>query len=190
MLAGPFDGSAIARRPGRSPPVEGNHMNVGDIRTLYAYNRWATNRLLEVVRALDHADFTRVTGTSHGSLRGTFVHLVWAEWIWLQRWRGHSPKSVFDQNEFPTLETVATLWREVDRAQQEFLQALTDDRLTARISYDNLVGQRWEYPLAQMMQHVVNHSSYHRGQLVSLLRLLGCTPPSTDYLLFFDEVGR
>jgi len=165
-------------------------MNAVDIRTLYAYNRWATNRLLQAVSGLDHADFTHETGTSHGSLRGTFVHLVWAEWVWLQRWQGHSPTSVFDQHEFPTLETVATLWREVDRAQQEFLRALTDDRLTAAISYENLLGQRWEYSLAQMMQHVVNHSSYHRGQLVTLLRHLGRTPPSTDYLLYFDEGAR
>jgi uncharacterized damage-inducible protein DinB len=148
-------------------------MNADDIRTRCAYNRWATNRLLEAVSGLDHADFTHESGTSHGSLRGTFVHLVWVDWIWLQRWQGHSPKTVFDQNRFPTLEIVGTLWREVDRTQQKLLRALTDDRLTARVSYENLQGQRWEYSLAQMMQHVVNHSSYHRDQLVTLLPHLG-----------------
>lgn len=164
-------------------------MNVSDIRTLYAYNRWATNRLLEAARLVTSANFTRDLRTSHGSLRGTFVHIVWGEWIWLQRWWGESPKVVFAQDEFPDVDAIASRWRDVERDQQHFITTLTDDRLAARLSYENLQGQRWEYPLAHMMQHVVNHSSYHRGQVVTLLRQLGHTPPATDYLVFFDTSG-
>lgn len=165
-------------------------MNVHDIRTLCAYNQWATSRLLAAARLVKPADFTRDLRTSHGSLRGTLVHIVWAEWIWLQRWRGESPKRVFAPDEFPDLDAIAACWRDVDRDQQDFITALTDDRLLARLSYENLQGQRWEYPLAHMMQHLVNHSSYHRGQVVTLLRQLGQTPPPTDFLVFFDESGR
>ena len=62
--------------------------------------------------------------------------------------------------------------------------------LLGRIPYENLRGQRFEYALGHMMQHVVNHSSYHRGQVVTLLRQLGRTPPNTDFLEYFDEGGR
>ena len=68
--------------------------------------------------------------------------------------------------------------------------SLTDAQLHGQISYENLQGQRWTYPLVHAMQHVVNHSSYHRGQIVTLLRQLGHTPPPTDFLVFLDEGGR
>lgn len=72
----------------------------------------------------------------------------------------------------------------------DFLAGLTDDYLLDRISYENLQGQHWEYALTHMMQHVVNHSTYHRGQVVTLLRHLDQTPPTTDCLVYFDQGGR
>lgn len=162
-------------------------MTADEVRTLYAFNRWATGRLLDAARRLTPQDFTRDLGTSYRSVRGTLVHLVWAEWIWLRRWRGESPKQVFAQEEFADAEAVASRWREVEREQRAFLDGLTDDRLPVRLAYENLQGERWEYPLLHMLQHVVNHSSYHRGQVVTLLRQLGHTPPPTDFLVFFDE---
>jgi uncharacterized damage-inducible protein DinB len=165
-------------------------VNVDEFRTLYAFNRWANNRLIGAARRLTPADLTRDVGTSHGSVRGTLVHILWAEWIWLQRWRGESPKRVFAQDQFPDVDAIESRWRDVEHDQQDFIAALTDDRLNTPLSYLNLQGQRWEYSLAHMMQHVVNHSSYHRGQLVTLLRQLGQTPPVTDFLVFFDEGGQ
>jgi uncharacterized damage-inducible protein DinB len=67
------------------------------------------------------------------------------------------------------------------------LESLTDELLIRRVSYENLEGVRWEYSLAEMMQHLANHSSYHRGQIAVLLRQLGQTPPATDFLVFLDE---
>jgi uncharacterized damage-inducible protein DinB len=165
-------------------------MNVNDIKTLYGYNHWATARLIEATRPVTPGDFVREFGTSHGSLRGTFVHLVWAEWIWLQRWQGESPRVIFAPEEFPDVEAIASRYLRIARGQQLFLNTLTEERLAAGLSYENLQGRRWEYSLAHMMQHVVNHSSYHRGQVVTLLRQLGRAPPPTDYLVFFDEGGR
>ena len=164
-------------------------MNVSEIRTLYAYNRWATDRLLDAARALARTEFTRDLGTSHRSVRGTLVHVLWSEWIWLQRWRGTSPKNVFAEDQWPDVGAIHARWSELERERQDFIGAVTDDRLTQLISYENLQGERWEYSLVHMMQHVVNHSSYHRGQVVTLLRQLGRTPPTTDFLAFFDEGG-
>jgi len=165
-------------------------VTLDEIRTLYSYNRWATHRLLEASQALSRSAFTRDLGTSHGSVRGTLVHTLWAEWIWLQRWRGTSPKEVFVEDQFPDVDAVEFRWGAVERDRQEFIAGLTEDRLLASISYENLQGQRWEYALVHMMQHVVNHSSYHRGQVVTLLRQLDQRPPTTDFLVFFDEGGR
>ncbi|MGQ0560863.1 MAG: DinB family protein [Gemmatimonadota bacterium] len=165
-------------------------MNVDEIRTLYSYNEWATTRLLEATVALSAPDLARDLGTSHRSVKGTLVHVLWAEWIWLERWRGVSPKHVFADDDYPDLDAIASRVSEVARDQREFIAALTDDHLLARLSYENLYGERWEYTLGQMMHHVVNHSSYHRGQVVTLLRQMGHSPPPTDFLVFFDELDK
>lgn len=75
----------------------------------------------------------------------------------------------------------------MESEQQTFLKLLTDGLLETRVSYKNFSGQQWQYSLAQMIQHLVNHSSYHGGQVVALLRQLGQTPPATDLLVFLDE---
>ena len=162
-------------------------MNIEDIRTLYAYNRWANHRVCEATRRLDVRDFVRDQRVSHSSVRGTLIHIMWGEWVWLQRWRGESPKQMFASDDFPSLVEVEARWDTVEREQKQFIERLTDAELRERVSYENLQGQRWEYIRGRMMQHVVNHSSYHRGQVAVLLRQLGKTPSPTDFLVFFDE---
>ena len=161
-------------------------MNVADVRTLFAYNRWATERLLDAARSLDRAELTRDFGVSYRSVRGTLVHTLWSEWIWWRRWAGESPRQRFAEDDFPDVPGMAARWGEIHDGQRDFVLGLTERRLASRIAYENLEGERWEYRLDHMIQHVVNHSSYHRGQVVSLLRQLGRTPPTTDLLDFFD----
>jgi uncharacterized damage-inducible protein DinB len=164
-------------------------MNTEDIRTLYAFNRWANHRSLADARALDSQELTRDLGASYPSVHATLVHILWAEWLWLRRWQGESPKQVFAPAELGDLSAIESRWEEVEREQESFIAQLTDERLVIRIGYENRQGERWEYSLGHMMQHVVNHSSYHRGQVVALLRQLGHLPQATDFLLFFDEGG-
>ena len=165
-------------------------MNTEDIRTLYAYNRWANRRVLKMVQPLELHDFIRDGRTSHGSIRGTLVHILWAEWIWLHRWQGESPKRIFTQRDFADIAAIEAYWQRTEREQQEFIGQLTDEHLQERLTYENLQGERWTYQLGHMMQHVVNHSSYHRGQIVTLLRQLNRTPLATDFLVFFDETNN
>jgi uncharacterized damage-inducible protein DinB len=165
-------------------------MDVDEIRTLYSFNQWATHRLIDAARLLGPDDFVKDLRTSYRSVRGTFVHTLWSEWIWLRRWRGESPKRVFAEDEFQELDAIWSRWEDINADRNDFIGTLTDERLRRRLSYENTRNERWEYPLVQMMQHVVNHSSYHRGQIVTLLRQLGQAPPSTDFLLYFDEAGR
>jgi uncharacterized damage-inducible protein DinB len=165
-------------------------VNTKDIATLYNYNRWANRRTLGSVRPLDHDEFTRNLGTSHGSVRGTLVHTMWAEWIWLQRWHGESPKRVFDEGEFANLAAVAAYWQGLEDERKGFIAGLTDEHFEQSITYENIKSERCTYTLGHMLQHVVNHSTYHRGQIVTLLRQLGHLPAKTDFLEFFDVAGE
>lgn len=161
-------------------------MNVADFQTLYAFNRWANRRTMDSCRAAGATKFEAASAGSFGSMRDTLAHIAWAEWLWLERWQRRSPK-VSSLPDASTLEKIERVIEDVARGQQSFLEKLAADRLQERIAYQNIKGETWEYTLGQMLQHTVNHSTYHRGQIVTLLRQAGAAASSTDYLLWFDE---
>jgi uncharacterized damage-inducible protein DinB len=162
-------------------------MNKIDIEQLFEYNRWANAHVLAAVSKLTTEQFTKDLSNSFPSVRDTLVHMMWAEWIWLMRWLGESPKIKFDPADFPTVARLKEKWEELETGQIDFMTPLADDDLKKVIAYFNTKGEEWKYPLAHMMQHVVNHASYHRGQIITMLRQLGAEAVSTDFLLFFDE---
>jgi uncharacterized damage-inducible protein DinB len=162
--------------------------DVGAIRELYRYNEWANARMFEAVARTTREQFVEDLGSSFPSLRDTLTHIVWGEWLWLQRWKGISPQTRFQPLEFPRVEVLRERWQHVTAEQRDFLDWVTADHLTSVVRYANLQGQTWEYPLWRQLYHVVNHSTYHRGQVATLLRQLGTAPVPTDFLVFHDEL--
>ena len=161
-------------------------MNRQDIELLYRYDRWANELVFDSASKLTEEQFTKDMQSSHRSVRDTLVHIVGAEWIWLKRWLGTSPKSFIDPAEFPDVASLTAKMKEVERDQMEFIDKLTDQGLAEVIAYTNMKGEPWEYPLGHLMQHLVNHSSYHRGQVTTMLRQLSAEVVSVDLLYFFD----
>lgn len=164
-------------------------MTPAGARTLYDDNRWANRRVLAAAGTLDVAQFVEDRGNSFGSVRDTLAHIFGAEWVWLRRWQGNSPGAYPPAGEFESAAPFEERWEDLDRERDAFLASLTEEALDRVVSYDNVQGERWRYPLRSMLQHVANHSTYHRGQVVTLLRQLGARVSSTDLLLYFDERG-
>ena len=162
-------------------------MTADDLRTVYAYNRWANGRVRDVAARLSSEQLARDLGSSYGSVRDTLAHILSAEWIWLERCRGVSPAAMLDPSRFPDVATLRDRWRTVEDGQESLLETLTDDALARVLRYTNTRGEVWEYALRDVLYHVVNHSSYHRGQLTTMFRQLGARPIETDYLVFLDE---
>jgi uncharacterized damage-inducible protein DinB len=162
-------------------------LTASEIRGLYDFNRWANRRVLGAAARLRPEQFLEDRGSSFGSVRDTLAHVLAAEWMWLRRWEGISPSVYPSAAEFPSAQALARRFEEVERGQSHFLEKLTDAALDRLVAYTNVEGVRWRYPLRQMLHHVVNHSTYHRGQAVTLLRQLGAEAPSTDLLLYLDE---
>src|SRR5713226_8347369 len=154
-----------------------------EISKLFDYNRWANGRTLEPAAALTAEEFGRQLGGSFPSVRETLAHIYAAEWIWLERWKGRSPRALPAAQEVPTLETLKEKWGPVEEGQRGFVEGLTEARMEEPISYVNTKGEKWAYPLGEMLVHVVNHSTYHRGQVATMLRQLGRAPLPTDYLV-------
>jgi uncharacterized damage-inducible protein DinB len=162
-------------------------MNKSEIATLLHYNRWANETLLDAAAQLKQDAFTKDLGSSYPSVRNTLTHVMWGEWLWLQRWQGLSPTNVFAPAAYPSVEQLRSAWRPIQDDQLRLVNGLAEEALEKVIAYRNLLGEVWKYPLRQMIQHVVNHSTYHRGQVVTLLRQLGTVPPPTDLLVFIDK---
>ncbi len=162
-------------------------MNKNDIAYLYKYNRWANDRTFEAASKLTSEQFTRDMGSSHASVRDTLAHILAAEWIWLERWNGTSPKALFEPTDFPTIESIKTRLDEVEDGIDRLTNGLTDESLDNVVAYTNTKGEEWKYTLGHMMQHLANHSSYHRGQVTTMLRQLGADVIPVDLLYFEDE---
>jgi uncharacterized damage-inducible protein DinB len=159
-------------------------MDLALIRQLYAYNEWANARYFVAAGELSEEAYGRAVTSSFPSIRDTLGHVVGAEWIWLQRWLGESPTA---QPSWTTGATRDELRRELDgveSARHGFLDGLDAARLGAPVSFRFLSGRPAEASLVALLVHVVNHSTYHRGQLATLFRQVGATPPPTDLLLF------
>jgi uncharacterized damage-inducible protein DinB len=159
------------------------------IRTLFEYDRWANARVLEAVSKVSAEQFVRDLGSSYRSIRDTLVHILSAELVWLSRWRGQSPQAHRNPAQFPNVEALQASWRELENELQVFLASLDDDKLRAPISYSTLAGQPQAQPLWQQMVHLANHSSYHRGQITTMLRQIGAVPVATDLIAFFREAA-
>jgi uncharacterized damage-inducible protein DinB len=160
------------------------------IRDLYLYNHWANQRMLASVAPLSSEQFTRGMGNSFGSVRDTVAHILAAECVWLERWHGRSPKALLAAADFPTVEALRRRWETIEQDRNSFLQTLTPASLQQSVAYINFRGEQAAYPLWQQMMHVVNHSSYHRGQVTTLLRQLGAEPQSTDFLRYYDALPK
>jgi uncharacterized damage-inducible protein DinB len=161
-------------------------MTVPELLELYRYDRWANSRFLDALSGLSEKDLTKPLGTSHGSILGTLRHILWSEWMWLGRWRKTAP-TIGDPRSIADLSELTSCWSDFEADQRAFLQTLAESDLDRVVSYENPPGTTWSYLLRHMLQHVANHATFHRGQVVTLMRQLGMKPPVTDFLVFFDE---
>jgi uncharacterized damage-inducible protein DinB len=162
-------------------------MNVEDFRLLYDYNSWANHRTLEASAALSEEQFTRDLGSSFRSVRDTLAHICGVEWLWLERWHGRSHNALPSAGEFQKLETLRHRWDGVERNLLDYIAALTPEDIQRTIQHKTTQGVPQAAPLWQMLQHLVNHGTYHRGQVATMLRQLGARPISTDLIFFYRE---
>ena len=162
-------------------------MNVAEVRELFSYNAWANRRMFGALAELPVEQYQRDVKCSFGSIHGTIAHIVGAEQLWLARWRGRQPGSVLKGSDVGSLAELQTIWEGVEADRAEFLADLTDPMLQSRIVVKPTSGGEFVHTLQQTLQHALDHSSYHRGQLVTLLRQLGVKPPSTGLIVFYRD---
>jgi uncharacterized damage-inducible protein DinB len=161
-------------------------MTKKEIQLLFEYDTWADLKLFEVIAALTKDQYKKDLHSSFGGIQGTLVHILSANRVWLYRWIGKEPEPLKIEN-FPAAEIVKKQWDTYLCEVSNFLQGLTEEKLQTPLQYTDFKGNIYAQPLCQQMQHKVNHSSYHRGQLVMMLRQLGIAVVSTDLITYIRQ---
>jgi uncharacterized damage-inducible protein DinB len=146
---------------------------------------WANARLVESLRRLSDAEFTRVIGPGLDSVCIKLTHAVDAEWIWLHRIAtGLNDGDRPDNTRFKSLAAFLRWMAEVDAIRSTYAAGLTESELVRIVEYTNYAGVRFAQPVREILQHMLMHAAYHRGQAVSGIRALGKQPPETDLIIF------
>jgi len=153
----------------------------------FQYNAWANRLLFDGVSGLSDTEYVRDLKSSHGGIHGTLAHLVWAEALWLARWLGRPNPAVPQGKDLHTLHDVRSRWEAIEAERSAWFAGFPDSQLDDTIRVKPSSGGEFLHTYRQMFGHLVNHSSYHRGQVVTMLRQLGHTPPSTDLILFYRQ---
>jgi uncharacterized damage-inducible protein DinB len=159
------------------------------VRRFDAYTRWADRTMLEAVEKAPREAWAREIGGGWGSVLRTATHLVWAQAVWLERWEGRPSIPAWTAEEVPSPEALRERSASTSRARAAFLARQTDASLAAELPWTSLKGQAFADPLGDLVLQVLNHSTYHRGQVATLLRLAGAVPASTDWILWM-RAGR
>jgi uncharacterized damage-inducible protein DinB len=166
-------------------------MTKEDVRLLFEYDRWANHRILKLVAALTPEQFTRDLGGSFPSVRDVLLHMAASKWAWLSYWKEPSPsdriltdlfsrsETLFHSESFPTLAAAQSTWADVEKDEAELVNGVTDELLGRTFPVGNA-----SLSLAHLMQHLANHSTYHRGQIAMMLRQLGAKARGTDFAEF------
>jgi len=155
------------------------------LRMHLAYSAWATGRLLEAAGKLSPEEWTRDFHTADRSVLGTLAHTCAADRIWLERMQG-APCSGFRTD--LSAEELQAEWPLLHEHWQAWVRDLTDEAAAAALAYKDMAGREWNQPVWQLVLHVVNHATHHRGQVSGFLRAMGHVPPKLDLVHYYREL--
>jgi uncharacterized damage-inducible protein DinB len=164
-------------------------MNQQELQTLLDYHYWARDRVLDAAEKLTPDQFGRDLGSSFRSVRETLAHIYAAEWAWCSRWNGVSP-TAFPADSPADVAAIRAKWGALESNVRAVLDRMGEQGLDRAIEYRMLNGDARQSIFWHMLQHVVNHASYHRGQVTTMLRQLGAAPPQSMDLITFYRTTR
>ena len=162
-------------------------MSPEEMHQLFDYNAWANRRTLDASEKLSPEQFIQHIDSSFPSVRDTLAHIYGAEWIWFERFQGRSPSGLPAAAEFTNINSLRQQWLAHEERMLNFVRGLSQADLDREIEYKTLKFGVYQNPLWQSLLHVINHGTYHRGQVTTMLRQLGAQPILTDLMHFHRE---
>ena len=162
-------------------------MTPEEFRVLYDYNSWANHRTVNACAALTADQFQKNLGSSFPSVRETLAHIMNAEWTWLERFQGRSPSAMPTADSYGNLDSLRAKWAGIEQNLLTFIAGLNQADIDGIFEYKTISYGAMKNPMGQSLQHLVNHGTYHRGQVATMLRQLGAKPISTDMIFFYRD---
>jgi uncharacterized damage-inducible protein DinB len=157
-------------------------------RGLLAYTIWADRQILRALAEVAEGDLRRETGSSFGSVLGTMAHILGGEQLWLSRFLGVPLQEVPGIDSFPDYPALRASFEDFWPQLEFFLASLGEEQVGGDFTWTNTKGETHTAPFRQVLLHFVNHATYHRGQVVSQMRQLGYSPPSTDLVYWRGDL--
>ncbi|MBV8846708.1 MAG: DinB family protein [Bryobacterales bacterium] len=161
-------------------------MTAQEARTHIRYSGWASRKLVDAAANLTPEQRTRHMGVSHESLQKTLAHIYFGDSVWYTRTVDTS-RPVPNPDETPSIETLADSWSSLQTNWEKWADSISDADLQRIAHYKQRDGTPYESPVWQIVMHVVNHATLHRGQVMAMLRQLGAKPPATDLIYYYRE---
>lgn len=155
------------------------------LQQLYDYNYWANHRYFAVAEGLTDEQLHRKQGHSWDSVHAVLVHMLSSEWVWLERWNGNSPQGHLSAADFPTLAALKERWSQQEADMASFIADQTEDSLERVVTYRNFSGESFDVPLWQMLMHVANHETHHRGELAAMFAVMDVPHPEEEVIQYF-----
>jgi uncharacterized damage-inducible protein DinB len=161
-----------------------------DFQSLFAYNRWANRRVLDACRKLTPEQYTAEPVPGWSSVRSTVVHIAIVTEGWLRGLVGDPDESVPTEKEIATVDDAERLLERAYKMVDDLLATMTPERLATPVTLRRR-GRSATLPPWALFRHLVNHSTYHRGQVASKLKRFGIEQPATDFVFWvFEQVPQ
>jgi uncharacterized damage-inducible protein DinB len=157
-----------------------------DIVALFAYDHWANRKVLDACRKLTAEQYVAEPVPGWSSVRSTISHIALATEFNLRTLAGDRDDRIPTEAELVTVDDVAQLLERAYRRFEELRPTLTPERLNTVLTL-RAVGRTFTLPRWAILRHVVNHSTYHRGQVASKLKRFGIEQPNTDFFWWVIE---
>ena len=176
--------STLPSRPVNKPAQL--HQTMKELLTqLAAYNTWANQKLMETILSLPEEKQTAEVPSSFNSIYKTVLHMWDAESAWWQRMKLHERIIIPSENFNGTIRDIINGLMQQNQQWLGWVNTASDNALDHVFQYQNSKKEQFKQPIFQMLLHVFNHGTYHRGQLINMLRQLGVEKvPQTDFIIW------
>jgi uncharacterized damage-inducible protein DinB len=163
-------------------------VSVDTLRLQLDYSAWASQRLMDVAAKLSPEELLRDFQTADKTVLDTLVHIYAADRVWLSRMLAE-PRTTFVDPEDRDLSLLQVEWPALHQRWKLWLRDFNDDDASRVISYQDMKGRPYSQPVWQIVLHLVNHGTHHRGQVSGFLRSMGRTPPPLDLIAYYRAIA-
>lgn len=149
------------------------------------FMKWADQTMLAALSQVPGDQVIEDLGSSFKSMFGTLSHVYLAEWVWIKRLQGDSTAKITDVEAPADLNALGTAWPALHQLWSDWSRSLSSEQWQTPLVLRSMQGTEFPLPYWQVVMHLVNHGSYHRGQVATMLRQSGIKPPGTDLVTFY-----